>query len=358
MTGREPLHADKISLRSGKPAGSAADDRRDAGRGTRVRAGDFMRREGLVLDSPDDSISMDDTLIAGEMLNQELRRGLFLHGGDVVEEHAFTVTSRLREGLSCIFFLDGAVTVRIGDRPFQFGGGAAGAAAIMNVTPESFQRASTGRQHVRHLVVSATPEWLDLEATEELRDERLAATLFKDHLADHRWTPTSRVLGLVREILAPSAFMPGLRRLYLEGRAVEIVAETISAVMRADRAVDDGGILTRHERVRLQRAKDLIAADPSDSLSVEAIAREAGVSASGLQRLFRLSVGRSVFEYVRLARLERALCALRNGETSVQEASALAGYSSAANFATAFKRRYGVTPREASASRKSRPAAR
>lgn len=66
-----------------------------------------------------------------------------------------------------------------------------------------------------------------------------------------------------------------------------------------------------------------------------------------LQRLFRVSEGCSVFEYVRVKRLEAALAALSAGATTVKEASLIAGYSSAANFATAFRRQFGMTPTEA-----------
>lgn len=333
---------------------SEAHDTPADGGATRVRVCDLMRREGTVLDCPGDTISKEDTLITGELLYSELRRGLHLHCGDVIEERAFTVTSQLRVGLSCIFFLDGEVDVKFGDRRFEFKGRErammTGAAAIMCATPETFQRASLQRQHVRHLVVSATPEWLDLEGLGEVQGRRLAARLLKDHLAEHRWFPTHRVMELVQEIFAPATFTPELQHLHLEGRAVQIVAETIAAVTRVDRNAERHGALTRRDRVRLQRAKDTIGANPGEPWSVEAIAREAGISASGLQRLFRLSEGHSVFEYLRFARLERALLALRAGEANVQEASAIAGYTNPANFATAFKRKYGFTPREALAS--------
>lgn len=340
----------KIPLRDSKPGPGATGGTTAGSRAGRVRVRDMLQRDGVVLDSPDDDISPEATLLAGQLLNQELRRGLFIHGGNVIEQHAFTATSRLPEGLSCIFFLDGQVDVEIGGRRFAFQGdqrGAMAAAAVMNVAPESFQRMSMGRQHVHHLVVSATPEWLNLEGIEEARAQGPVARLFKEHLADHRWTPTPRIAGLVRDIFAPSTLMPELQALYLEGRAVEIVAETIAAVMRADRRTGATGPLTHHETIRLQRAREAIAASLDQPLSVEAIARAAGISASGLQRLFRLSEGRSVFEHVRHLRLDRALSALQDGRISVQEASAIAGYSSPANFATAFRRRYGMTPREA-----------
>ncbi|MBD9388591.1 helix-turn-helix transcriptional regulator [Agrobacterium sp. AGB01] len=91
-------------------------------------------------------------------------------------------------------------------------------------------------------------------------------------------------------------------------------------------------------------ADEVADAHASDALSVELIAMQTGVSATGLQRLFRKGEGKSVFDFVRIVRLERAYEALRRGDATVQEASAIAGYTSAANFATAFRRQFGEVP--------------
>lgn len=319
------------------------------GQGKRVRVRDFLARDGVILDSPDDRLAEEDTLIEGRMLHQELRSGLFLHGGDVVEERMFTVTSHLKEGLSCIIFLDGQVDLDIGDRHFEFKGDPRSAmrgSAIMSVNSESFRRASRGRQHVRHLVVSATPEWFDRDGLEEMQDARPASRFLKDHLAHHAWTLTPRVIDLVQQVMAPSGLSPALHKLYLEGRAIEIILETLAAVTQSGRRLSSGTGIARQDIVRLQRAKELVDSRPGAALSVEMIARAAGISASGLQRLFRQAEGASVFEYIRDRRLERAFLALQAGDVTVQGASDIAGYTSPANFATAFRRRFGVTPRE------------
>ena len=311
-----------------------------------VRVRDFLRHDGIVLDSPDDRLSLDDTLMKGAFLHRELRRGLVLHVSDAIEERAFTATSLLPEELSCIFFLEGSVDLSIGDRRFAFQAdrGAARGVAIMNACPEHFTRASRGRQHLRHLVVSASPEWLHRDALEAVADTRGGTRLLHNHLAEHRWVLTPRMMELVRQIFAPSPLVPELRDLYLEGRAVELVAETMAAVLKADRSDAGGNLLTRQDRACLQRAKDFIEAHITGPLSVETIARAAGISASGLQRLFRVSENRSVFDYVRNNRLERGFAALGRGDISVKDASILAGYTSAANFATAFRRRFGIVP--------------
>lgn len=192
-------------------------------------------------------------------------------------------------------------------------------------------------------MVSATPEWLNLDASPRDSGSPLNG-LLKDHLIHRSWRPTPRTAEIVRQMMMPSAFVPALRNLYLEGRAIEIVGETLSALMRSDRNERQDGILSRQDLLRLERAKDFIAANLSSGLTVETIAREAGLNASGLQQLFRRSEGMSIFEYVRRSRLERASIALRSGELTIGEASLLAGYSNAANFATAFRRAFGVPP--------------
>ncbi len=316
--------------------------------GRRFQVKDFLRADGVTVDSPDDRLTMEDTLLAGDFYHKELRDGLFLHLSDVREERAFTAVSTLKEELSCIFFLDGDVEVAIGDRTFAFHGSRQRiieGAAIMNSAPETFRRSSGGDQHLRHLVVSASPEWLNLDGLTHLRDERRASTLLKDHLADHRWSLTPRLADLVRQLFVPTPLMPELRDLYLECRAVEIVVETISAVMRAERRTDGPQLLARHDAARLQRAKDIIAVNLMQPRSVDMVAREAGTSASGLQRLFRLSEGMGVFAYVRQQRLERAFEALKAHEATIQQASIIAGYTNSANFTTAFKRHFGKTPR-------------
>ncbi|MGQ3213478.1 MAG: helix-turn-helix domain-containing protein [Shinella sp.] len=316
------------------------------GNGGNIRVRDFIHHEGITLDSPDDQLSPDDTLMKGAFLHRELRRGLVLHVSDAMEQRAFTATSMLPEELSCIFFLEGNVDLAIGDRRFAFQAdhGVARGATIMNASPESFTRISRGPQRLRHLVISATPEWLYRDALEAIADTKGGARLLRNHLAEHRWTLTPNMMELVRQIFAPSPLIPELLDLYLEGRAVELVAETMATVLQSDRSDAGGKQFKRRDAVCLGRAKDYIEAHVTEPLSVDTIAREAGISASGLQRLFRISENRSVFDYVRNIRLERAFVALGRGDVSIQEASVIAGYTSASNFATAFRRRFGIIP--------------
>jgi AraC-like DNA-binding protein len=54
----------------------------------------------------------------------------------------------------------------------------------------------------------------------------------------------------------------------------------------------------------------------------------------------------SAFEFIRHRRLEQARSALERDAVSVKQAAFLAGYSSAANFSTAYRKHFGCTPRQ------------
>lgn len=313
---------------------------------TKLRVCDFLQRQGVTLDSPDDTLSPEDTLIEGQFIHQELRSGLFLHVSDALEERPFTATSHLSAGLSCIFFLDGAVDMKMGDKAFHFEGARMGiveGTAIMNARPESFQRRSCGSQRLRHLVVTASPEWLDMEGLEA---SGTSPKFFNNHLASQRWTVTPRAIELLHQIVAPSPLTPSLRRLFLESRAVEIIAEALSAITQISSDNSTSRLLTRQDGLRLARAKEFITANLATSLNVPIIARAAGINASGLQHLFQVCEGSSVFEYIRKIRLESAYEALVSREVSISTASILAGYSSPENFTTAFRRQFHITPRQ------------
>ncbi|WBS00405.1 helix-turn-helix domain-containing protein [Pseudoduganella sp. SL102] len=92
------------------------------------------------------------------------------------------------------------------------------------------------------------------------------------------------------------------------------------------------------------------------ALSMADIARAIGTNPVSLQALTRRAWGCSVFERLRMLRLERAHDVLMRGG-SVADAAAVAGYSAATNFATAYRRRYGCTPRQAARGRAASPVA-
>jgi AraC-like DNA-binding protein/catechol 2,3-dioxygenase-like lactoylglutathione lyase family enzyme len=94
----------------------------------------------------------------------------------------------------------------------------------------------------------------------------------------------------------------------------------------------------------LLRARDLADACYFEPLSVDDLARAAGLSRAHFSAEFRRAFGESPHAHLLTRRLERAAAVLRSTDRSVAEICASVGLRSVGSFTTSFKRTYGMTP--------------
>jgi transcriptional regulator GlxA family with amidase domain len=94
----------------------------------------------------------------------------------------------------------------------------------------------------------------------------------------------------------------------------------------------------------LLRAKDLADARYAEPLSVDDLARAAGLSRAHFSREFRRAFGESPHAYLLTRRLERAAAMLRTTDHSVADICFSVGLSSVGSFTTSFTRTYGRSP--------------
>ena len=94
----------------------------------------------------------------------------------------------------------------------------------------------------------------------------------------------------------------------------------------------------------LLRAKDLVDARYSEPLTVDDLARAAGLSRGHFSREFRSAFGESPHAYLLTRRLERAAAMLRNTDRSVTDICFSVGLQSLGSFTTSFTRTYGLSP--------------
>ena len=95
--------------------------------------------------------------------------------------------------------------------------------------------------------------------------------------------------------------------------------------------------------VRLRRVRDRIDREYAQPLDVEALARDAHMSAGHFSRQFRLAYGESPYSYLMTRRIERAMALLRTG-MSVTDACMAVGATSLGSFSSRFSEIVGETP--------------
>ena len=94
----------------------------------------------------------------------------------------------------------------------------------------------------------------------------------------------------------------------------------------------------------LRRVRDRIDREYAQPLDVEALARDAHMSAGHLSREFRRAYGESPYSYLMTRRIERAMALLRRGDLSVTEVCFEVGCASLGTFSTRFSELVGMPP--------------
>ncbi|MFI7703604.1 helix-turn-helix domain-containing protein [Nonomuraea sp. NPDC049480] len=167
--------------------------------------------------------------------------------------------------------------------------------------------------------------------------ERIDAA-FGRALRDARWMPS----GVSRAVPVPevAVVVGGAARELVLGAVEEaLVLATASARLERGRQADEGD-----ERVR--RVLAIIAAEPGAPHSVASLARAVALSPSRLAHLFTAETGRTPMQAVRQARVRHAAGLLEVTDLDVGQVAAASGFVSPFHFSRAFKREYGLPPRD------------
>ncbi|WIW46140.1 helix-turn-helix transcriptional regulator [Bradyrhizobium sp. 62B] len=152
-------------------------------------------------------------------------------------------------------------------------------------------------------------------------------------------TVSARVQAVAAEMFSPPVG-GSAAQLLLSAHAAEIVVHALFGE-RGRIAVDPAADL---QRTRLQSVKQRMDADLAHPWSIDELARNAGLSRRSFNQKFQMAYGESAIDYLRRQRLDAARELLIHQRLSVTEAAYRVGYAHPANFATAFRRRFGHSP--------------
>jgi AraC family transcriptional regulator len=94
----------------------------------------------------------------------------------------------------------------------------------------------------------------------------------------------------------------------------------------------------------LRRVRAYIDTHIGERISLDELARQAGVSRFHFARQFRRSTGESPMEYLRRVRIERSISILQNRDTTIAQVAAGLGFSDQSHFTRIFGRLVGVSP--------------
>ena len=145
----------------------------------------------------------------------------------------------------------------------------------------------------------------------------------------------AKLAALGRQIHREFLQSDGLSPLAVEGLILELLVEAARA--GRERA-------TQARPQWLRQAHDLIHENVGRPLTLSSIAREVGIHPAHLARTFRAHYRRSIGEYVRRLRIERASRELSDGGASIADIGLRAGFFDQSHFSRVFRDHTGQTP--------------
>ncbi|MFN8280197.1 MAG: AraC family transcriptional regulator [Saprospiraceae bacterium] len=153
-------------------------------------------------------------------------------------------------------------------------------------------------------------------------------------------TEVQRILQHYQEVrLSESA-----QRLYQKAKCIEVVSLFFSKE-RAD--TDACPFLNNDEMVRkLKKAKDLLIQHYMNPVTLPNIARQVGLNELQLKKGFKEVYGNTPYQFVLDYKLEIARQLILREQLPVNEIADRIGYTNVSHFITAFRRKFGMTPKK------------
>lgn len=282
--------------------------------------------------------------LEGTFWHRDLRCGLRLHASAVRSLQASETEAFLGPGLVCILALEpeSLLDATIDGRDVSFaplpGREPRPEGLLLSLTRTAqIRRRSARGQRICMISVLLPALWLDAMGPGEAGP---VAAFRRSHLSLRRWQPSPRLAEAARSVLAPSVGTGPLQRAV----SAEILALSLADAALRSLLVPSAETLSARECSEAAQLRAIVEAHLNKPLSLAALARHAGLSARHADAVFRRAYGTSVTSYVRGRRLDKAREGIERSSMPITQISFLAGYSSPTNFATAFRRRFGVTP--------------
>ncbi len=288
-----------------------------------------------------------DKLLEGRVSFRNFESGISLHATDAIEMADLQSQVVLGAGLCVMLLLEGEIDAALDGTSLRFRAQGRPVGRIWSLSrPTTLVRASAQGRRVRKVNINVPPAWLKNRLGEgEMTGDALTGFL-RAQLSIKAWEPSARSVRGAEEVLAIGDDAGLIDQLALERKTLDMLSDALSGFRplepepRPDR-------LSMRDVTRAQAVRDLLLRMRDEDIHLAEVARASGMSVSTLQRVFRQCYGQTVMEFLRIRRLEVGRDALVRDGVSVAEAAFRSGYSSAANFATAFQREFGYPPSHA-----------
>ena len=138
---------------------------------------------------------------------------------------------------------------------------------------------------------------------------------------------------------------PSIKNLYFKGKAYELLSLYFNR--SEDTNIEQCPFLVDEDNVtKIKKAKEIIISNMAEPPGLQELADQVGINLKKLKMGFKQIYGDSVYSFLFDYKMEFARKLLDSGSYNVNEVGLKIGYSTASHFISAFKKKFGTTPKK------------
>jgi AraC-like DNA-binding protein len=142
--------------------------------------------------------------------------------------------------------------------------------------------------------------------------------------------------------LKPNDPLASTRRL---AGIIHLIEKFLHSFLRQEQAALPRTV-KKNDLESMQHVEHILSSKLEGFPSLESLAHEVFMSTSKLKNLFKQVYGHTLYDYYNKSRLQRARDLLITGQCSIKQAGSEIGFSNLSHFAKAFRKEFGILPRD------------
>ncbi|MFD1294572.1 helix-turn-helix domain-containing protein [Lutibacter holmesii] len=155
----------------------------------------------------------------------------------------------------------------------------------------------------------------------------------------------SNSVNLILNQLTTKQLNQSLRPVYLKGKIYELLSYYFSNA--SENETENCPYIASEETIsKIKNAKEIIIEEMNNPPSLDELAKKVGLNIKKLKTDFKEFYGVPVFTFLLNYKMELAKKLLLEQQLNVNEVALNLGYSNSSHFIAAFKRKFGITPKQ------------
>ena len=157
--------------------------------------------------------------------------------------------------------------------------------------------------------------------------------------------PINPAMSVVLSQILETKVHESIQALYFKGKVYELLSLFFNK--SGDANVEQCPFLVDEENVRkIRKAKEIILNKMTEPPTLQELSAEIGLNIKKLKEGFKQIYGDTVYGYLLDYKMNEARSMLNSKQYNINEISLKLGYSTSSHFITAFKKKFGTTPKK------------